>query len=278
MSRKQMKKIDNLQFYFETIKSKDLLTAEEEIKLAKQIERGSQRAFNKMVKSNLRLVVKIARKYMTPEWQLEDLIQEGNIGLMKAAEKFDYRKNVRFSTYASWWIKQAVIRSLSDKRRTIRLPHRKEEKLRKINRAAHTLFQEFNRKPTVKELADHLGYKEENVMTLLNLSENFISIDAELNEEGCNIVNTLNDDKFCPEKLYSQEELINETDKVLEKLKEKEKYIIKKRFAIENCKKETLKSIADSLGVSPETVRQIEKKSIKRIKREYSYLKEYLYS
>ncbi|MCG8568986.1 MAG: RNA polymerase sigma factor RpoD/SigA [Spirochaetes bacterium] len=267
---------NTLKYYFDIIKNNPLLTAEEEKYYAKKIEEKSQDAFNRMVRCNLRLVVKIAKKYMTPEWQLEDLIQEGNIGLIKAVEKFDYHKGVRFSTYASWWIKQAIIRSISNKRRTIRLPHRKEEKLRKINKAINELNQKFHRNPTIQELAEYLGYKEINIINLINVSETLISIDADINEEGCNLINTINDEKYSPERLFNKEQLITETDKVLERLKAKEKYILKKRFAFEDNKKETLKSIAQSMGISPETVRQIEIKTLNRIKNEYSYLKEYL--
>ncbi|MCK4795835.1 MAG: RNA polymerase sigma factor RpoD/SigA [Spirochaetes bacterium] len=266
----------NLKQYFEEIKRYKLLSHEEEIILAKKIEKNDKEAFNRMVNCNLRLVVKIAKKYATPEWQLADLIQEGNIGLLKTVEKFDYRKNVRFSTYASWWIKQAIVRSMSNKRRVIRLPHRKEEKLRKINKTIIELSQELNKKPSLKEVADRLGYNEMDVLNLKNISEKIMSIDAEINNEGCYFINMLNDDNHSPEVMYNKINLEKETDDVLKKLKEKERQVIKSRFAFERRKRQTLKSIASDLGISPETVRQIEIKAIKKIKENYSYLKDYL--
>jgi len=196
---------------------------------------------------------------------------------MKAAEKFDYKRNVRFSTYASWWIKQSIIRSISNKRRVIRLPHRKEEKLRRINITINQMFQELKRMPTTKELSDKLGYEEVDILNLKNLTENFISMDADVNEEGCFLANTINDDSYSPEVLLDKEDLRKVTEEVLERLKQKEKEILKQRFALDTNKKETLKSIAKNLGISPETVRQIEIKAMKKIKDNFSYLKDYLY-
>jgi RNA polymerase primary sigma factor len=269
---------NNLKSYFDEIKINNLLSQEQEVELSKRIEKGDKAAFNQMAKSNLRLVVKIAKRYMTPEWELSDLIQEGNIGLLKAIEKFDYKRNVRFSTYASWWIKQAIIRSISNKRRLIRLPHRKEEKIRKINHAINDLFQELERMPTVKELAARLNFTEFDIINLINLSENLISIDVEINNDGCYIINMLDDNNYSPEKIFDKNDLHKVTEEILEKLKEKEKQILKDRFAFESRKRETLKSIAKKMNVSPETVRQIEIRAIKKIKDNYSYMKEYLYS
>jgi RNA polymerase primary sigma factor len=268
---------NNLKSYFDEIKVNDLLSHEEEIELSKKIEKGDKAAFNKMANCNLRLVVKIAKRYMTPEWELSDLIQEGNIGLLKAIEKFDYKRNVRFSTYASWWIKQSILRSISNKRRLIRLPHRKEEKIRKINQTINLLYQELSRIPSVKEIAEKLDSNELDILNLINLSENLISIDLEVNNDGCFIVNMLDDDSYSPEKILDKNDMERATENILEKLKEKEKQILKERFAFESRKRETLKSIAKKLNVSPETVRQIELRAIKKIKDNFSYMKEYLY-
>ncbi|HNZ26792.1 MAG TPA: RNA polymerase sigma factor RpoD/SigA [Spirochaetota bacterium] len=267
---------NSLKYYFDQIKIGNLLTPEEEVELSKRIQKGDALALDKMIRCNLRLVVKIAKRYMTPEWQLCDLIQEGNIGLMKAAEKFDYRKKVKFSTYASWWIKQAIIRSISNKRRIIRLPHRKEEKLKKINKTISELTQELNRSPSVEEISDKVGYKEIDIINLKNITENFVSIDSEVNEEGFVFLNFLNDEKYCPERILSQDNLKKLTEEILESLKIKEKEILKQRFAFDDRKKETLKSIAKKLGISPESVRQIEIKAIKKIRENYPHLKEYL--
>ncbi len=278
-----MKKINsissqnNLKVYLDEVKNNSLLSADEEIELAKRISNNDKEAIDKMVKSNLRLVINIAKRYATSEWELSDLIQEGNIGLMKAVEKFDYRKNVRFSTYASWWIKQSVFRSIGDKKRLIRLPHRKEDKLRKINSAIGILFQELKRSPTVKELSDKLGYTEFEIYNLKNLTENIISIDSENEDEGCFLVNILDDENYSPNVIIDKEEIRKATDDMLDRLKVKEKEILKQRFAFNDSKKATLKTVAKNLGISPETVRQIEIRTIKKIRINFPHLRDYLY-
>lgn len=266
-----------LKQYFDEIKKYNLLTQAEEVSLAKRIEKGDKEAYNKMINCNLRLVVNIAKKYITPEWNLADLIQEGNIGLIKAVKKFNYRKNVRFSTYACWWIKQSITRSMSNKRRAIRLPHRKEETLRKINRTSEELSQKLNRKPTIKEIANILGYDELLILNLKSVSDKMTSIDEDINETGCSYTNFLDDETYSPEYIMNRIDLTKETSEVLEKLKDKEREIIKLRYAFENRKKKTLKTIAKDLGISPETVRQIEIRATKKIKENFSYLKDYLF-
>ncbi len=268
---------NNLKQYFKEIRQYNLLNAEEEIELAKKIKKGDKKAFDIMVNANLRLVVNIAKKYITPEWKLSDLIQEGNIGLLKAVKKYDHKKMVRFSTYASWWIKQAVTRSISNKRRTIRLPHRKEEKLRKINKMIEELSQKLNRKPSIKEVAEKLGFKEFDVLNLKNISENISSIDSEINDDGLIFLNLLDDIKHSPEVILDKIVLEKETNEILEQLKEKERQVLKLRFAFERREKQTLKSIALDLGISPETVRQIEIKATKKIRENFPHLKDYLY-
>lgn len=267
---------NTIQYYFEDIKKDRLLSRDEEIELAKKIEAGDKNSVEKLIKSNLRLVIKIAKIYVTTEWQLEDLIQEGNIGLMKAIEKYDYRKNVRFATYASWWIKQGIIRSITCKRRAIRLPHRKEEKVRQLKKVTTELNQNLNRNPSIKEVAAEMKCSETEVKKIMQIGENIVSLDAETNSEGQTLSNTVGDYSYNPDILFSRNEMIVETDKVLEKLKEKEKYILKSRFLDISNEKNTLKSIARNMGISPETVRQIEIKAINKIRNDYSYLKEYL--
>ena len=166
---KAVKDMDTIKYYFDDLKNDKLLSREEEIDLAKKIEAGDKTAVTTMIRSNLRLVIKIAKIYITNEWQLEDLIQEGNIGLMRAIEKFDYTKEVRFATYASWWIKQSIIRSLSNKRRAIRLPHRKEESVRLVKKMTSELFQKLNRSPSIKELASEMNYSETKIKSIIGL-------------------------------------------------------------------------------------------------------------
>ncbi len=155
---------DNLKAYFDQIKKAKLLTFEEELELSRRIQAGDEARASRLIESNLRLVVRIAKNYLTPEVSILDLIQEGNLGLMKAASKYDFRKQVRFSTYASWWIKQSIVRSLSNKKRVIRLPHRQEEKLRKINKIYNNLSQVLMREPSLQEIAEEIGLQEEEVV------------------------------------------------------------------------------------------------------------------
>ncbi|HOJ64868.1 MAG TPA: sigma-70 family RNA polymerase sigma factor [Spirochaetota bacterium] len=269
---------NNLKYYFEEIKKNKLLTAEEEIELANKIKKGDKSAFNKMISSNLRLVIKIAKRYSNPDFSLDDLIQEGNIGLMKAVEKFDPEKKVRFSTYASWWIKQAIIRAITNKKRLIRIPYRKEEYLRKINYIISELSQELNREPSIKEIAERLNCSEIDIINIKNITDNIYSIDGEVNEEGFSLLECIDDDSFSPERVLDLEDLRNKTDEIFESLKNKEREVLLQRFAFDSKKKETLKSIARNLGISPETVRQLEIRAIKKIRSNYSFLKDYLCS
>jgi RNA polymerase primary sigma factor len=166
---------DNLKAYFSQIKKAKLLTFEEELALSRRIQKGDEAAKTQLIESNLRLVVRIAKNYLTPEVSILDLIQEGNLGLMRAVTKYDYRKEVRFSTYASWWIKQSIVRALSNKKRVIRLPHRQEEKLRKINKVYNNLSQVLMREPTLQEIADEIGLEEHEVASILNSSSSVAS-------------------------------------------------------------------------------------------------------
>ncbi len=267
---------NNINNYFKEIQKYKLLNHEEEIELAKKISKGNKESFDKMVKCNLRLVVNISKKYETPEWQLGDLIQEGNIGLIKAVERYDYRRNVRFSTYASWWIKQAILRSITNKRRTIRIPHRKEEKLRKINKTFDELSQKLRRDPSVIEIANELNYDEIDIINLKNISEKVISLYNENDNNISYFINIFDDMKYSPEFILEEKNLKKETESVLDKLNEKEREVIRLRFSFEKGKKRTLQSIAKDLSISPETVRQIERRAIKKIRENFSYLKEYL--
>jgi RNA polymerase primary sigma factor len=280
MARKKKNKFteDNLQAYFNQIKKIPLLSFEEEQELSKQIQKGNELATQKLIEANLRLVVKIAKSYMTGTVQLLDLIQEGNLGLIKAANKYDYRKNVRFSTYAAWWIKQAIVRSLSNKRRSIRLPHRKEETLKKIQKTFNTLSQRFMRKPSLREVADELGMQEGDVSTLLNAAHSIVSLDLETSDEAGTLLDLCEDYSYFPEDELLKKSLHQDTLKILEHLLERERQILMYRFSFYGNQKYTLKRIGEKMGLSPETVRQIEKRALEKLKEHAGEVEDYVYN
>jgi RNA polymerase primary sigma factor len=242
------------------------------------VQQGDETARQTLIEANLRLVVRIAKKYMTRDVALLDLIQEGNLGLIKAASKYDFRKHVRFSTYASWWIKQAIVRALSNKRRTIRLPHRKEEKLRKINKAYNALSQELKRTPNIDEIAAELGLKKREVETIVQLSNAVVSLDGPTQEDSGTLQDVIEDNSYIPDRELLQENLRERTLKFLETLLEKEKQILLYRFAFYGGKKYTLKKIGDEMGISPETVRQIEIRALRKLKENAEELREFVYT
>jgi RNA polymerase primary sigma factor len=269
---------DNLRAYFSQIKNTRLLTFEEELELSRRIQKGDNAARARMIEANLRLVVRIAKNYLTPEVSILDLIQEGNIGLMRAVEKYDYRKEVRFSTYASWWIKQAIVRSLSNKKRTIRLPHRQEEKLRKISKVYNSLSQTLMREPTLQEIAREIGMPEEDVAAIVNSSTTVASLDSSGAEEAGSLHDVVEDWSYSPDRELLQRTLRSDTLRFLGSLQEKEKKILMYRFSFGGGKRHTLKHIGDELGISPETVRQIELRALKKLKGFSEELKEYVVS
>jgi RNA polymerase primary sigma factor len=269
---------NSLKTYFNQIKGTPLLTFEEEANLSKRIQNGDEYARRKLIEANLKLVVKIAKAFKNNEITLLDLIQEGNLGLMKAADKFDYRKNVRFSTYASWWIKQSIVRALSNKRRAIRLPHRKEEKLRKINKAMSFLSQKHMRKPELKEIAVEMGMNEKEIIAILNISDPIISLDSENSNDSGSLFEIFEDNSYNPNDDLMKKSLREETMKSLHLLKEKERKIILYRFSFLGGKKYTLKKIGKKMGISPETVRQIELRALTKLKESAEDLKDFWYN
>jgi RNA polymerase primary sigma factor len=268
---------DSLKIYFDRIKRLPLLTFEEELELSKRIQQGDEAARQKLIESNLRLVVKIAKAYMTKEMGFLDLVQEGNLGLMRAAQKYDFKKAVRFSTYAAWWIKQSIVRALSNKKRAIRLPHRKEEALKKIQRTYYSLTQEINRKPSIHEVAEELNMKDEEVGSLLNASGALASLDMELGKDSGTLHDVCEDFTYNPDQALVQNYMKEDTMKFLEHLMEKEKQILLYRFSFYGGKKYTLKNIGEKMGISPETVRQIEMRAIRKLREHAGELREYVY-
>lgn len=278
MKKCRTKGDDTLHEYFRQIKKSPLLTFDEELELSRRVQRGDEKARQRLIEANLRLVVKIAKSYMTPDVGFLDIVQEGNLGLMKAASKYDYRHNVRFSTYAAWWIKQSISRALSNKRRTIRLPHRKEEALKRIQRTYFTLSQHLARKPSVAEISEELRMKEQEVMAILSVSGSVASLDCELNSESLTLMDLCEDNSYNPDRELFEKNIREETLHFLEHLVEKERQILLYRFAFYGGKRYTLKRIGEKMGISPETVRQIEMRAIKKLREHSEELKEYVYN
>jgi RNA polymerase primary sigma factor len=269
---------DSIKAYYDQIKNTVLLTFEEEQELARRIKQGDEVARQKLIEANLRLVVKIAKVFKTPDFPLLDLIQEGNLGLMKAAEKFDYKREVRFSTYASWWIKQSIVRALSNKRRVIRLPHRKEEKLRKINKITHNLSQSLAREPEIWEIAAEVNMSVEEVDTILKSACKVVSLNIEVNDDSATLQEILEDATFNPDKELEKLSLHEATRNCLQSLKEREREILMYRYSFHNDRKYTLKNIGEKLGISPETVRQIELRALRKLRKTAVDLKAFCYN
>jgi RNA polymerase primary sigma factor len=257
---------DGLRNYYSVIKRITLLTAEDERALSSRVLIGDEEARRRLIEANLRLVVKIARGFVTPDMPLLDLIQEGNIGLIKAAEKFDGTRNVRFSTYASWWIKQAITRALVNSRRAIRLPHRKEELLKRIQRTYSVLTQILQREPSVGEIARELRVPEETVSDVIGMASALVPLENDGSEDSGSIIDVYEDYSYSPDAELMKSCSREETFEMLELLLEKEKRILMYRFEFLGGRKHTLKSIGAELGISPETVRQIEKRALRKLK------------
>jgi RNA polymerase primary sigma factor len=268
----------SFKFYLDEISRYQLLTFEEEVDLAEKIADGDEAARQRMINSNLRLVVKMARGYQISGVSLMDLIQEGNMGLIKAAERYDFRKNVRFCTYAAWWIKQAITRYLTDRSRSIRLPYRKEESLRHIQDFMHNFNIENKRSPSLKEISDGTRVKYNDVVSIMEFSSNPISLYTETNIENGTLIDLIEDDNYNPDSELFKKCAKQDTRDSLYKLKENERNIIRYRYNFEDDKKHTLKTIGEEMGISPETVRQIEIRALKKLKEEASELKEYMFA
>jgi RNA polymerase sigma factor, sigma-70 family len=257
---------DSLRSYYAAIKRIPLLTAEDERELSVRVFAGDEAARSKLIESNLRLVVKIARGFVTPDMPLLDLIQEGNIGLIKAAEKFDGERQVRFSTYASWWIRQAITRALVNSRRAIRLPHRKEELLKRIQRSYSVLSQSLQREPSASEIAKELHVSVEAVADVMGMAASLVSLEADGDEDSGSIIDVYEDYSYSPDSELLKSCSREETLGMLGLLLEKEKQILMYRFEFFGGERHTLKSIGAEMGISPETVRQIEKRALRKLK------------
>ena len=263
---------DSVRIYLQQIGKIPLISHEEEIEVARQIkENNSEIAKNILVNANLRLVVSIAKKYIGRGLSFLDLIQEGNIGLMKAAERFDYEKGYKFSTYATWWIQQSITRAIADKARVIRLPIHMIESLGKIRKATLELTTELGHPPTKQEVAYKLGLSVQKLTSILKSAQSTISIETPANqkEDSTKIADYIVDENtMAPDNRVSQENLFEDIQKMLKQLSPKERDILILRYGLDNNgEKKTLDEIGSHYGVSRERIRQIENRAISKLKK-----------
>ena len=264
--------IDALSTWLQTVSRHGLLSREQEIELAKRIEQNDESARDELVQANLRLVVSVAMKYQGHNVPLEDLIQEGNIGLMRAATKFDYRKGFKFSTYAIWWIRQAIMRTLDNCSRSIRLPSYVVAKANKLDSLYAHLSQTLHREPTIEELSEVLELTDKQIEDLLVLNSGTVSLELPLNDEknATTLSDLIEDPKTNPEAgpiaNLVKKDLV---DTLLSKLKAREREVIKMRFGLEDGEEKTLREIGEKMEVTRERIRQLEIEAIARIKRLY---------
>lgn len=265
---------DSVRMYLKEIGKIPLLNAEQEKDLAQKMQDGDKEAKNTLVESNLRLVVSIAKKYMNRGLSLLDLIQEGNIGLIKAVDKFDYSKGFKFSTYATWWIRQAITRAIADQARTIRIPVHMVETINKLTRVQRQLIQDLGREPTIDELAEKMNMPVDKIRDIQRISQDPVSIDKPVGEEeDSHLVDFIPSDEYVsPDDEVSRELLKEDLIKVLDLLTEREAKVIRLRFGLDDDKQRTLEEVGRSLGVTRERIRQIEAKSIRKLGRS-SYAK-----
>ena len=267
---------DNLGIYLEEINKIPLLTEKEELELGKRTIYGDKNAASKLIKANLRFVVTIAKKYQSKELTLKDLISQGNIGLIRAAKKFDYRKDYRFTTYARWWINQEISRAI-EKYSFIRLPHRKYEALKKIKKAKENLYKEMGQIPTINDILNETNLTYIKILSLLNTDRKRISIDSLIldNNDNNNFIHRhcladkkcLGDKKEKPEEKICKEELKEDIKKIFSSiLTEKESEIIKYKYGLYDTNKKTLKELGIRYNISPETVRQIQIRALRKLR------------
>lgn len=259
---------DPVRIYLQDIGKIPLLTAEEEIVLAKRIECGDEIAKQELREANLRLVVSIARKYVGRNMDFLDLIQEGNIGLIKAVDKFDWRKGFKFSTYATWWIRQAITRAIADQARTIRVPVHMVETINKVVRLQRLLLQTLGREPTTKELADEMGISEEKVQEILRISQEPVSLETPIGEEADSHLGDFIPDEEAesPSDITALSMLKEQLDDVLGSLTAREQQVLKLRFGLEDGRPRTLEEVGKQFDVTRERIRQIEAKALRKLR------------
>ena len=275
---------DTVRLYLREIGKIPLLKPEEEHELAMKILKGDKKAKNKMVESNMRLVVSIAKRYSGRGLDLLDLIQEGNTGLLRAVEKFDPDKGFKFSTYATWWIRQAITRAIADQARTIRIPVHMVETINKVLRATRKLTNELNREPTTDEIAKEIGMEPEKVDYVMKIKQDIASLDATAGKDGDDEDSVLGDfvedeDRESPEDAAANQLLKEQIAQILTTLSEREQKIIKLRFGIGGGRPHTLEEVGAEFSVTRERIRQIEAKALSKLRKnkDTKKLHEYLH-
>lgn len=261
--------VDNsIKIYMREMGQFSMLSVDEEIKLAHRIAEGDQSAKNELVEANLRLVVSLARHYQGCGLSYQDLIQEGNIGLIKAAEKFDVSKGFRFSTYASWWIKQALSRAIADQSRTIRIPVHMTENINKFKKTERELLSKLNREPKVKEIADAMGISEKQAKEIQSYIVEPTSLDIQVGDDDDTTIGSFIEDTHFvnPESAYIKESNGDVVNAVLDTLSDREANILRLRFGIGGKKAMTLEEVGKEYGLTRERIRQIEAKALRKLR------------
>ena len=259
--------LDSLRLYLRSIGRVELLTADQEVYLAKRIERGDMLAKQEMIEANLRLVVSIAKGYLGRGLSFLDLIQEGSLGLIRAVEKFDYRRGYKFSTYATWWIRQAVTRAIADKARTIRIPIHMVEKLNKVVHVERQLVQEFGREPTPEEIALELQWTAREVKDILRISQLPVSLEKPIGEEEDSELGDFVEDETAesPFELASENLRRENVRRALDALPPREREVIEMRYGLKGHQARTLEEVGRAFGVTRERIRQIENNTLKKL-------------
>lgn len=259
---------DPVRMYLKEIGKVSLLSAEEEIELAKRMEQGDEEAKKRLCEANLRLVVSIAKRYVGRGMLFLDLIQEGNLGLIKAVDKFDWRKGYKFSTYATWWIRQAITRSIADQARTIRIPVHMVETINKLIRISRQLLQEKGREPTPEEIADEMDISEDKVREILKIAQEPVSLETPIGEEEDSHLGDFipDDDVPAPAEAAAFSMLKEQLVEVLDTLTEREQKVLRLRFGLDDGRARTLEEVGKRFDVTRERIRQIEAKALRKLR------------
>ena len=259
---------DPVRMYLKEIGRIPLLSIEEETELAKRMAEGDEEAKHKLEEANLRLVVSVAKRYVGRGMQLLDLIQEGNLGLIKAVDKFDYRKGFKFSTYATWWIRQAITRAIADQARTIRIPVHMVETINKLVRVNRQLLQELGREPRHDEIAKAMGVSEEKVREIIKIAQDPVSLETPIGEEEASHLGDFiaDDDAPAPDSMATQAMLKKQLNDVLATLTPREEKVLRLRFGLDDGRTRTLEDVGKEFNVTRERIRQIEAKALRKLR------------